>query len=299
MAVGWALMAMRPRGPYPVFHPCGEHGSAKTYLLQLLRRLFDPHTVETTRLPLGSRDLFIAANNSHAQMYANVSSISDAMSDDLCRLATGEGMRTRALFTDADEALFSGERPIAIEGISRSIVKLDLLSRTVVLEIQRLSKYVPTRVLRARFEQQRASIIGALLDMVARGIAALSTVELVNPPRMADFAEWGVACGLADFEEVYAANRREAINVMLDHDPLARAVRAFMARRRLWRGTAAQLLDAIGPAAEVKSTQVLADWLRRLAPALRTVGLNAVSEPRKKDQRPLRIERVTPVTTPL
>src|SRR5262249_52333735 len=64
MAVGWALMAMRPRGPYPVFHPCGEHGSAKTYLLQLLRRLFDPHTVETTRLPLGSRDLFIAANNS-------------------------------------------------------------------------------------------------------------------------------------------------------------------------------------------------------------------------------------------
>jgi len=232
-------------------------------------------------------------------MFANVSSISDAMSDDLCRMATGEGMRTRALFTDSDEALFSGGRPIAIEGINRSVVRLDLLSRSIVLEIRPLSGYVTTRALHARFEGLRARIFGALLTRMARGIKLLPTVQLVNPPRMADFAEWGVACGLADFEDVYVANRREAINVMLDHDPLARAVRVFMARQQVWRGTAEDLLNAVGPAAEVKSTQAIADRLRRLAPALRTVGLNAVSEPRTKGRRPLRIEWVTPVTTPL
>jgi len=117
---------------------------------------------------------------------------------------------------------------------------------------------------------------------------------------MSDFAEFAVAVGIKDFEEIYAANRREAINVMLEDDPLARAVRGLMARRSQWRGTAQDLLDAVGFVAGVNSTQSLADWLRRLAPALRMVGLNVVYEQRKKDRRPFRIERVvTPVTTPL
>ena len=299
MCVAWTLAAMRAHGPYTILNLYGEHGSAKTHLLQFLRSLFDPHTTATTRLPFGSRDLYIAARNSHAQMFANVSSISDAMSDDLCRLATGEGMRTRELFTDSGEALFGGERPIAIEGINRSVIKPDLLSRSAVLEIPPLSGYLTAHALRARFEAQRAKIFGALLDTMVRGLAALPTVQLINPPRMADFAEWGVACGLPDFEAVYAANRREAISVMLDHDLLARALREFMTRRKQWRGIAEELLTAIGPAAKVGSTQSLSDQLRRLAPALRTVGLNVVHEPRKNQRRPLLIEKVTPVTIPL
>src|SRR6516225_240793 len=299
MTVGWLLAAMRERGPFSVLSLYGEQGSAKTFFLWILRGFVDPHTVTATRLPFGSRDWFIAAHNTHVLMFANVSSISDAMSDDLCRLSTGEGARTRSLFTDTEEALFGGERPIAIEGINRTVVRLDLLSRSVVLVIPTLSSYETTRVLRARFERQQAGIFGALLTMLVRGINKLPTTQLVNPPRMADFAEWGVACGIEDFEEIYAANRREAISVMLEHDPLAREVRTLMTRRGQWRGTAQDLLNAVGSAAGVNSTQAISDWLRRLAPALRTVGLHIVYEQRKKDQRPFRIERVTPVTTPL
>jgi hypothetical protein len=300
MAVAWLLMAMRPPGqPFPVLSLYGEHGSAKTYLLRVLRNFIDPHTVTASRLPFGSRDLFIAAYNSHVLMFANVSKISDAMSDDLCRLATGEGARLRALFTNTDEALFGGERPIAIEGIDRAVVKLDLLSRSAVLVIPPLPRYVTTRALQGRFEKQWASIFGALLTAMARGIATLPTVELVEPPRMSDFAEWGVACGIADFEQVYAVNRREVVSVMLAHDSLARELRAFMADRKSWRGVAEELLAAIGPAAGIKSTQALADKLRRLAPALRTVGLSVASEQRTAEQRPLRIEWVTPVAMPM
>jgi len=300
MTIAWLLAAMRPRGPYAALSLYGEHGSAKSWLIgQVLRAFIDPHTVPTTRLPSSSRDLFIAAHNTHVLMFANVSSISDAMSDDLCRLSTGEGARTRSLFTDTEEALFGGERPIAIEGINRTVLRMDLLSRSVVLVIPPLSGYETTRDLRARFERQQASIFGALLTMMARGIDKLPTTKLVNPPRMADFAEWGVACGIEDFETIYAANRREAISVMLEHDPLAREVRTLMTRRSQWRGTAQDLLDAVGFAAGVNSTQAISDWLRRLAPALRMVGLHIVYEPRKKDRRPFRIEWVTPVTAPL
>jgi len=297
MMIAWVLAALRPRGPYPILDLYGEQGTAKTGHLRKLRSLIDPHTVETSGLPSGGRDLFIGARNSHMQAFSNISRLSDAMSDYLCRLATSGGLRTRALFTDASEVLFSGERPIAIEGIAHVVRKPDLLDRSIVMPVARLPAYKTERELQTEFECQRAGIFGALLTMVARGLATLPSTRLANPPRMADFAHWAVACGVAGFEPAYAANRQAAIDVMLEHDPLARALRAFMARRKEWRGTAGELLDTIGPAAGIRSAQAIADELRRLAAPLRTIGLNIVNEPRTKVQRPLRIEWVTPVTT--
>jgi hypothetical protein len=291
LIVGWLLSALRPSGPYPILNLYGEHGTAKTHLLRVLRGFSDPHVTATTRLPFSSRDLFIAARNSHVQMFSNVSAISEAMSDDLCRLATEGGARLRALFTDSDEVLFSGNRPIAIEGIARTVIRPDLLDRSLVIVTEPLSRFMPEREFWPRLESECGRIFGALLDAMVRGLAALPTTWLVNkPPRMADFALWSVACGLDQFEAAYTANRQASIDVMLEHDPLARAVRAFMAGRRQWRGAAKDLLAAIGPAAGIKSTQAIADELRRLAPALRTVGLNVVSEQRTGPLRPLRIE---------
>ena len=37
----------------------------------------------------GSRDLFVAASNSHVQAFENVSKVSDPMADHLCRLCYG------------------------------------------------------------------------------------------------------------------------------------------------------------------------------------------------------------------
>jgi hypothetical protein len=45
------LAALQPRGPYPVLVVTGEHGTAKTTLLRMLRMLTDPNRVMTTPLP--------------------------------------------------------------------------------------------------------------------------------------------------------------------------------------------------------------------------------------------------------
>jgi hypothetical protein len=103
------------------------------------------------------------------------------------------------------------------------------------------------------------------------GIRQLPDTRLATPTRMADYAVWAKACGLNTFEAAYAANRQAAINVILDHDVLARAVRAFVQRE--WTGTASELLDALGPAVKVANAKVLSDELTRLAPMLRTACL--------------------------
>ena len=75
----------------------------------------------------------------------------------------------------------------------------------------------------------------------------LPETQLINPPRMADFATWAVACGLHTFQAAYAANRQNAIEVLLEHDLLAKNLMAILQNGE-WEGTAAKLLDAVGPA---------------------------------------------------
>jgi len=90
LVIGFLLAALQPHGPYPICTFIGEQGSAKTTLIRLLRSLVDPSAVPSGSLPLSGRDLFIAAHNSHVQAFENISKLSAAMSDHLCRLSTTE-----------------------------------------------------------------------------------------------------------------------------------------------------------------------------------------------------------------
>jgi hypothetical protein len=141
----------------------------------------------------------------------------------------------------------------------------------------------------AGFERKRSGIFGALLDLLVRGVRMLPETELVNAPPMADFAAWAAACGLDTFQAVYVANRQNAIEVLLEHDLLAKNVMAIL-QGSDWEGTAAQLLDAVGPSTKIANPKVLSDELRRITPMLRTVGIDVTHE-RTAGRRVIRIIR--------
>jgi hypothetical protein len=289
LVTAFLLAALQPHGPYPIFTLIGEQGASKTSLVRMLRSLVDPSSVPSGALPFSGRDLYIAAHNAHVQAFENVSKLSDLMSDHLCRLATGGGIRTRALFTNSDETLIRMARPIMLEGIANFVTRADLLDRAIIFVTEPLPHRKTERILHTEFERQRPGIFGALLDRLVIGIRQLPDTRLADPPRMADFATWAVACGLDDFETAYRANRQAAIDVVLDHDALARAVRAFVQQE--WTGTATELLDLLGPSVKITNAKTLSDELTRLAPMLRTVGLD-IKYQRKADRRGIRIIRL-------
>lgn len=289
LVTAFLLAALQPYGPYPIFTLIGEQGASKTSLVRMLRSLVDPSSVPSGALPFSGRDLYIAAHNAHIQAFENVSKLSDLMSDHLCRLATGGGIRTRALFTNSDETLLRMARPIMLEGIANFVTRADLLDRAIIFVAEPLPHRKTERILHAEFERQRPGIFGALLDRLVIGIRQLPDTRLANPPRMADFATWAVACGLDDFETAYRANRQAAIDVILDHDALARAVRAFVQQE--WAGTATELLDVLGPSVKITNAKTLSDELTQLAPMLRTVGLD-IKYQRQADRRGIRIIRL-------
>jgi hypothetical protein len=106
-------------------------------------------------------------------------------------------------------------------------------------------------------------------------------------PRMADFAFWVAACDTkfhpeGAFEAAYANNRRDAIENIVEADPVAARVREIMADRAQWAGSASDLLLAganVGSGNRSgwpKNPRALAGRLRRTQTFLRTLGIETV-----------------------
>ena len=288
LAVAWLLAALRDCGPYPVLALSGEQGSAKSTFSTLLRSLVDPNTAPLRALPREDRDLFIAANNGHTLAFDNVSGLPSWISDTLCRLATGGGFAVRQLYTDQDEVLFDSCRPIILNGIEDCITRPDLADRAVFLTLESIpeDKRKSEQHLLGEFRRERPQILGALLDAVSHGLKRLPDVQLDRLPRMADFAKWATACETAiweagTFTSAYGDNRTEAVNTVLEADPVATALRAHMARLTEWSGTKELLgaLSNIVGEAEAKTKtwptapNKLSRRLRRAATFLRQIGI--------------------------
>src|SRR3954452_20772093 len=249
LVIAWLLAAFRPTGPYPLLAISGEQGSAKTVVSKLLRALVDPNAAAVRALPREERELMIAAHNGHLLAFDNLSGLPAWLSDALCRLASGGSFAVRQLYTDDEEVLFKAARPTLLNGIEDIIGRSDLADRAILLtlgpigEEQRRSE---TELWR-EFELARPAILGALLDAAAHGLRTVGSVHLGRLPRMADFALWATACETGlwpanTFTRAYAANRKAAVESIIDADPIAACVREFMSERPSWSGSAADPL---------------------------------------------------------
>jgi len=284
LIVAWLLGALRAGGPFPVLAIAGEQGSAKTVLSKLLRALVDPSMAPVRALPRDERELFIAASHSHVLAFDNLSGLPPWLSDTLCRLTSGGAFSTRRLFTDQDEIVFAAARPIILNGIEDIITRPDLADRAILLTLAPIAERQrrPEHVLWREFELSRPYILAALLDAAAHGLRMLPQVRLKRLPRMADFALWATACESAirpagTFQATYSSNRREAIENIVDADPVAAHVRELMADRAQWTGSASDLLQAgTDRPGWPKSARALAGRLRRAQAFLRTLGIEIV-----------------------
>jgi hypothetical protein len=105
----------------------------------------------------------------------------------------------------------------------------------------------PEKEIWRQFELAQPRILGALLDAASHGLHMLPAVRLQRLPRMADFALWATACETAFwpagiFLRAYEANRRAAIETVIEADPVAARVRDIMAAQKMWAGNASDLL---------------------------------------------------------
>ena len=292
LLAGCLVGAFNPAGPHAVLVFHGEQGSAKSTLARAIRKVVDPNRSPLRAAPRDERDLAIAANNAWYVAFDNASYLPRWLSDAICRLATGGGFATRALYTDDEEKIFSSVRPVLLNGIDGLVVRGDLQDRAIMLDLPPIS----TEARRSEeeywreFEQARPGILGALLDAACTALRRLPEVTLTRLPRMADFAKFVTAAEPAlgwpkgAFIECYLANQTSSNAITLEASAVAPVIQRLV-RTDDWAGTATELLKELNeelcrsgleepPQGWPRSPQALSTQLRRIAANLRRTGVD-------------------------
>lgn len=286
---------MPPPGGFPILVATGEQGSGKSFGCRVLRRLVDPATPELRTPPRDERDLGAALDSGYMLAFDNLAGLPVKLSNSLCALATGGGIAARKLYTDSEEHVITGRRPVLLNGINDPTSAPDLAERSLFIHFARPEGRArkTESELEAIFTSHAGSILGAILDRVSR---ALRDRERVQPPgalpRMADFAAW-VHAGTPDADRrdvwrVLADNRWAKSLASVEEDALASAVRK-LAESGEFTGTAMEMLAALNeqeritvpkdrPEGWPTSADALGRRLRKIAPVLRAVGIEIRQE---------------------
>jgi hypothetical protein len=251
--------------------------------------IVDPHVMPLRSPPKNERDLVIGGSNNWVLAFDNLSDIKDWLSDALCRIASGAGYATRALWTDNEESFFYASRPIIFNGIDDVINRNDLADRAIFITLQKIpeEERLSETELKSRFREAHRRILGGFLNALCEALKNIENTTLDKGPRMLDFALWANAATSAlpwnedKFNAVYAKNRREIIEQALDNDVVAVALQDWLAKDA-WKGSASELyseLEALQDGKTVKSelwpkdVKVFGRKLRRLDNFLSLAGI--------------------------
>lgn len=291
LVVAWAVMALRPAGPFPVLIFQGEQGSGKSTTMRVLKMLVDPVKAPIRATPGSERDLVIAAASNSVIAIDNVSTLSPRTSDALCRLSTGGGFATRAPYTDDEERVFEQMRAIEINGIDAVATRQDLLDRAILVRSPRISSREDEATFWQAFEADRPLILGALLDGAARAMSAWNDTP-VPGSRMADFARWAAASMPAfgwsaeRFTDAYERNRSNALKASLEGSVLTQLVVKLLGALSHVEDTPTAIYKQLAALIDEgerrssgfpRSAQAMSKQLTMLAPALREIGTDVTT----------------------
>lgn len=299
LLVAWLVAALFPDIAHAILALAGEQGTAKSTCGRMLVTLIDPSPAPLRSTPKDADAWNVQAGASWVVMLDNVSTISPAFSDTLCKAVTGDGSVKRALFTDDDVAVVSFRRVVAMTTIDTGALRGDLAERLLLVELDPIPKHLrrTEQEVNSLFERHRRAILAAILDLAAKVLAALPAVEVAELPRLADFAKILAAIDqvtgwntLAD----YFAMAAELTETVIETDPFAEAVRRLALFQRTWRGTAGALLELVTPVEDKpknwpRTPRGASGHLRRIAPALRAKGIDVVFKERTESRREIAI----------
>lgn len=274
---------VQPDVSHAILAMFAEQGSGKSTATRRLVDLLDPSPVPLKKTPRDADTWSLTASSSWVVALDNLSRVPEWLSDSLCRASTGDGDVKRALYTDDGLSIVKFNRCVIANGIDVGAHRGDLAERLVNVELLRIpgSRRRSEKDLNAAWENAKPAVFGAVLDLAAKVHHALPSVELVDHPRMADFARVLAAvddiCG-TDGLERYLGRAALSAQDTLSADPFIE--RILVTLTAPFSGTAAEMLRLCLPEETTwrqpplwpKNSRAVTSILKRNAPALRLLG---------------------------
>lgn len=200
-------------------------GTGKTTLSKVMRALIDPSEAGATLMPSSEGDLKNLLANSYMVCFDNTAALSAKVSNILCAAITGSKEAKRKLYTDCDQVILNLHNLVVLNGIDIVPFKSDLAERSLLFELQPISKAQrkTDNDFWSEFKRDRAAIMGAIFDTLAKAIQLVPSVQRKGLHRMADANAEMIAIAMAldisqdEFQKILDANKtklQEAYNQM-------------------------------------------------------------------------------------
>ena len=282
IVIGFLISSMDESISHPIPAVNGEQGSGKTSLCQKLSSLIDPSPVPVQSPPRDIASLQDIAYAAYVISLDNLSKYSDAVSDGLCRIVSGDAAVRRKLYEDKDQVVLKFKRVVILNGINLTEMRDDLADRVIPIHLPRIS---PEQCrldseMDAKWKDIHPLIFGTMLDLCSQVLGIIPSLKLKSLPRMADFGRY-----LAALDEIRGTNSlgqylkeigKSAAN-SVDSDPFLKALESHLSGS--WTGTASELLNELSPYAPFgidkswpHNPKQVTEKLSRTAPTLRKAG---------------------------
>lgn len=223
----YIISTLIPQIDHVILTTYGPKGAAKSFLLELIKKLIDPTKPTLLTLHRNIEQFIQQVNHNYINYYDNVKFIPYWLSDEICKAVTGIGHTKRQLFTDDEDIIYENKRPLGLNGINVALTEPDALDRSISIELKEIDDEYRKKEedLWAEFERIKSQVFGYILDIIVKAMQIKPTLNLKKLPRMADFTEWSEAISQAmgyppmSFMKVYAENRNE-LNIVAVNESL-------------------------------------------------------------------------------
>ena len=213
----YIISTLIPEIDHVILTTYGPKGSAKSFLLELIKKLVDPSKPVLLNLHRNIEQFIQQVNHNYINYYDNVKFIPYWLSDEICKAVTGIGHTKRMHYTNDDELIYEHRRCLGINGINVALTEADALDRSMLIELEDIDENRRKKEadLWEEFEKLKPKTLAYILDVIVKAIQIKSTLILKRLPRMAEFGEWGEAISQAmgypsmSFIEAYTKNRNE------------------------------------------------------------------------------------------
>ena len=204
----------------PIAIYIGPQGAGKTKRSLLNKLLYDPTASVMESINSRNRDGNIVnklrplLDSNVFLVLDNLSSVSQELSDFLCRAITGGTESTRRLYTDRDLDIVQLKGTFDITAIDLNRIPPDLLDRSLIIELERINrnKRLEETALTKAFEKEIPFILPAIFNVISDAIKLYLSVRNEYRPvhRLSSWSYWAIAISRSvgvEKEVIRAINR--------------------------------------------------------------------------------------------
>lgn len=292
---------------YPILVFSGEQGTGKSFASKLIQRILDPSLAPGRSGKIDEEQISLAAASNWLLFFDNISRISAAASDILCRTSTGGTFTKRKLYTDCDLVVLTINNPVIMNGIEALPERPDLAERSILINLPFIpkDKRKSGQELQKKFKDSWDSILGGYFELLSNVLLELPNVQLKETARMADFCRIGVAVEKAGkypegfFMKAYMANQDQMSFRVVEEDSFVRSIVSLVEENGgEWKGSVGELFEKLSYDSKLLFTDrptnlsALGIKLRRMTPVLRNIGID-LNENRTSQTRFIFLKKVS------